>query len=332
MAFNTSVTGSSYLESTLDETFLDFGNQRQVTIVAGEYNQGFATNSGDFGVKYEDGESLFRVTVRYDRDLVGNLKTSEGFDTETSINGKLSLLGDVSYVSTNSPVSTDFGIGPEIKINNTDCLFALYSDRDNGSKYRIGYLSDTRLGFFALMANYASGSTPTLTGFFSTSSVRMTLSYNPDNHSLFTANILSFGNKPIDPYVMKGVLKEQIILTDRSVTDSDYTYVFPAWAFLEPKSRVSDVLRANVTYDLQKSNADGGFVDNAVMISLGGHNDLILSQYVVMRNIGTDAGVEPNVNSTYCGMGLGFKINHWKLVPVLNVQSHGLRLDMYLNY
>ncbi len=125
MAFNTSVTGSGYLESTLDETFLDFGNQRQVTIVAGEYNQGFATNSGDLGVKYEDGESLFRVTVRYDRDLVGNLKTSEGFDTETSINGKLSLLGDVSYVSTNSPVSTDFGIGPEIKINNTDCLFPI---------------------------------------------------------------------------------------------------------------------------------------------------------------------------------------------------------------
>lgn len=331
LVLNADALGKVNTMGTMTESFMNLGEGRSLTAVAGEYNLELATKSGDFGLKYEDGSSLFRGTIRYDRDRLGRLDPSFGSDTEASVTKNLTFLGDISDVTMGNPAHLDFGAGPQIKFGNNS-VFALYSDRDHISNYRAGYMFDTRSHFFSVLADYTAGTDPVITGYYSTPYTRFAVSYDPNSETLFSGTLLAFGNNQFVQYVTEGFFKEQFVLTtkNRSVPDSDYTYIFPSYFFLDPKERFSDVFRLNVTYSLRTENVNGGLVDNAVMMrTRPDGSGVIFTQYAYKN---TDiTGIQSNLS--YYGVGLGYRVGHLpNFTTILNVHSRGFRVDLALNF
>ena len=219
ISLNQSNIGVDNTSTTLSEIYLDFGNNRNLWVVGGQaYDQNLLNNSSDIGLKYVDGNNLLRVTVRDDKDALGNFGTSYGFDTETYLNKYVTFLGDVSNFKLNGKSYQDFGVGSQLKFSKKNSLVLIYSDRENTNNYRAGWMYEGSKDLFAFITDYKAGEMPAYTGYLSFNERdRFILSYDPNSGNLTSFNLLTFGNNDVSDYVMRGLLKQQYILTNRSI-------------------------------------------------------------------------------------------------------------------
>lgn len=323
--------GKDNTSTTLSETYLDFGHNRSLWIVGGQtYDSNLFSNSADFGLKYVDGKNLFRITMRDDKNLSGNFDISYGFDTETYINKAFTLLGDVSNFRIDGRRYVDFGVGPQIKFGTENSIFFIYGDRQNTNNYRIGYLFDGPTRLLSFFVDYKDGSTPIYTGFLSFVKYGRTFaSYNPNTKTLFSGSLFTFGNKELPDYAMRGLLKEQYILSNRSVVDSDNTAIPPSSLFVSPKDRHADVLRVHFSSDFKTGRFTGALIDNAFMIGTSGGSGYIFTQNLT-RNT---SAIRPMPVNTYCGAGFGYRFGHLaNLTPTVEIQSKGFTINLSASF
>lgn len=328
---NQTSIGSNNTSTTLSETFLDLGNNKSLWVVAGQtYDQNLLTNSSDLGIKYVDGgRNLLRLTCRDDENAAGSFGVACGFDTEVYLNKTFTLLGDVSNPVANGKRYLDFGVGQQIKFDGKNSIFFIYSDRQNTNNYRTGYLFSGTKDLFSVLMDYKSGAKPVFTGFMSFEDKdRFILFYDPNAQNVSVVNLLTFGNRPLPMYAMTGFLREQLILTTRSVVDSDNTIVFPAWFFVSPAHKYGDVLRVSVSTDLIVKAVPGAYIDNAFMISGAGGNGWILTQNFT-RNA---SPTKPGLSSTFYGAGVGRRWHPANLTAVLAGQSKGFTLNLSASF
>jgi hypothetical protein len=328
---NTTSLGKDYTSTTLSETFLDLGSGRSLWLVGGQaYDRNLFSNSADFGLKYVDGKNLFRVTVRDDENTSGSLDVSYGFDTEIYINKSLTLLGDVSDFRLNGRSYTDFGVGQQIKFGTKNSVVLIYSDRQNTNSYRVGYMFDAPNRLASFLVDYRDGAKPVYTGFLSfVKYERFIASYDPNTKTASTYNLFAFGNKEIGDYAMRTFLKEQYILTDRSVTDSDSTVVFPASFFVSPRHKYADLLRINVVSNLGTRDVIGAFLDNAFMIGTSKDSGYIFTQNFTKNT----SSMKPNVSDTHYGVGFGYRFGHLaNFTPILSIQSEGATINLSASF
>ncbi len=155
------------------------------------------------------------MTIRDDRNALGNFDVSYGFDTETYINKTFTLLGDVSSFSVDGRNYADFGVGQQIKFGESS-IVVMYGNRQNTNNYRLGYLLDNPGCLLAVLADYKEGAKPVYSGFLSLAKLdRFFASYDPNTKTFTSKNLLAFGNKELPAYAMVGFLKEQYILTEK---------------------------------------------------------------------------------------------------------------------
>lgn len=322
---NMASSGKDNASTTLSETYLDLGRNRTLWTVGGQaYDQNLLINTGDFGLKYVDGKNLFRGTIRYDSDALGKLGVSYGFDTETYINRHFTILGDVSKSKSNGKSHVDFGAGQQVKFGAKNSVLFIYGDRQNTNNYRLGYLFDSPGALVSILADYEQKTKPVFTGFLSVKNYRFTESYDPNSQNIFTANIFAFGNKQLPMYLMRGLLKEQYILTTRTVVDSDNTVVAPASLFVNPKGKFGDFLRVNISSDPKTKTVGSAFIDNAFMIRASGNDGFVLYQ-----NLNKNPGIKPNTYSVYYGAGIGYRFGRLaNLTPVVDAGPKGLLVNL----
>lgn len=289
-------------------------NDSELWVVGGEnYRQprndlDAGTINIDFGVKYVKGRNLFRATTVRTKER-DNIKLSYGADWDTNVASNnagtfgVSLLGDVSSVNGN----TDFGIGPKLTFSEDHSFFLLYSNRGGAASYRTGYmfLDKDRLSSFYL--NYPEGKKPDFETFLGLQDKWFRLSYDAETRNVSSRNLLSLGNKDLPGYATKGFFASQVILTDRSVKDSDFTMYFPSEFFLDPKNRTSGVLRFNAFYNTKTGHMDG-MVDGALMSRTRGKEGVVFT-----LNANKDA------SGKYYGVGAGY--NFGRITPIVKYQT-----------
>ena len=281
-------------------------NDGELWVVGGQ-NYNFAKNDFDAGLKYVKGKNLFRGTVATRKsDSKENL--SYGLDWDAAVVSpqpiQVSLLGDLSYVNEN----IDFGIGPKITFSENHSVFFLYSNRNNAHSYRAGYMFLDEKRLASVFVNYPEGKDPDYEAFFGGSDRRFQLSYNAADRKASSINIISFGNKNLPDYAAKGFFASQIILTDRSVEDSDFTMYFPAQFFLDPKGGISGILRFNAVYNTKDWSLDSGLLDGAVIFRTHENDGIILT-----------VNVDRNDEKKYYGGGIGYKFSHF--TPIIKYQA-----------
>lgn len=305
----------STLSSSL--TFFNFGKSELWLVGGQEYNAATGRRDFDIGLKYLKGKNLLRGTLATSRDSKGKERLSAGVDWDVVLdsykNADVSLLGDASSVYSRGR-HTDFGIGTKLTFSKNHNAFFLYSNRGEKDKssYRTGYMfySDEKLG--AVIVDYAKGGKPSATGFLGLPHQRIILSYDPNSHSISSNNILVFGNSPIPKYARAGLLANQFILTQRSVTDSDAAHFFQSPFFLDPKGKISDVLRVNFSYDTKQEELSSLLVYNALLVRTKDKDGIVFTQNINRAN-----------GKNYYGSGIGYKFGH--VTPVLIIQGGDAR-------
>ncbi len=198
------------------------------------------------------------------------------------------------------------------------------------NNYTLGYLLDSPKILLSILADYKAGSKPMYTGFLSLVKYdRFVASYDPNTKTFSSSNLFAFGNRELSSYVMVGVLREQYILTRRSVVDSDNTVGFPAASFVNPKNKYADVLRVSFSFDLGMKGFTGAFIDNAFMIRTSG-----TSGYLFVQNLTENASpIRPSVYSTYYGAGFGYRFGRLAdLTPILSFQSKGITINLSASF
>jgi len=323
--------GKDSTSTILSETYLDFGHNRNLWIVGGQaYDSNLFSNSADLGLKYVDGKNLFRVTIRDDKNSSGDFDVSYGLDTETYINKTFTLLGDVSNFRADGRSYVDFGVGPQIKFGTENSIFFIYGNRQNTDNYSLGYLLDGPKCLFSILANYRKGLAPVYTAFLSFVKYdRFTASYDPNTKTFSSYNLFSFGNKELPGYAMVGLLKEQYILTSRSVVDTDNTLVVPASFFVSPKNKYADVLRVNFSSNFETRSFTGAFIDNAFMIRTSGTSGYIFTQNLTKNT----SPIKSNTANNYYGAGFGYRFGHLAdLTPTFNFQSKGFTISLSTSF
>jgi hypothetical protein len=318
---NRSNVGINDSSTTLSETYLNFQKGRSVWIMEGQnYDTKMLYNSSDISVKYVDSKNLLHVTLRDDRDTSGKFQISYGADTEAYINRSATLLGDLSKLRVNGNSYIDFGVGPQIKFNKNNSVFFIYSNRQQTNNSRLGYLFDGSESLFSIFMDYKQHNKPVWTGFISINDYRRSyVSYDPNSRALSTANLLSFGNTPLPTYVMTGILKQQYILTNHSVLDSDNTVIPPSIIFVDPKHKIADVLRVHLSATVSPNTIPGALVDNALMINTSKRGGILFTQTLNK----SQSAMSPALSNTFYGAGGGYKFKGSQIAIAVGVQSQG---------
>jgi hypothetical protein len=188
---------------------------------------------------------------------------------------------------------------------------------------------DTPEKLFSVLTDYRTGLQPTMTGYFSLNYVVASVSYDPNTRTLSTSDMVAFGSKPIPEYFRRGFLKQQCILTNRSVTDSDANFIFPSAFILDPKNRIGDLLQFAFSYDRNGNTIQSGFFDNALMVKTSENGGIIFTQNAV-KYLST---AKPNLSETYFGIGFGYRFKKLdNFTPLLVVHSKGFTLNFSVSF
>lgn len=323
LGLNTTAYENGLNTSTASLTFFTFPKS-ELWLVGGQ-DYGPARNDFDIGLKYVKGSNLLRGTLVSSKGKDGKEEFSVGADWDVVLapyeNGSVSLLGDISSVEKDKR-RADFGIGTKLRLKNNHNAFFLYSGRDHASNYRTGYmfLDDEKIA--ALVADYPEGGKVAFTGYLGLPEHRFIASYDPNNHDVSSINIFTFGNEAMPYYARATFLSSQFILTQHSVTDSDYNHLFQSPFFLEPKGKASDVLRLHFSYDTKDRNLRSLYMNNALMVRTQDKNGVVLVQNIDRIN-----------GNMYYGGGVGYKFRN--ITPVIIFQAGGKRritFDLNFSY
>lgn len=308
---NTTAYENGLSASTASLTFFTFPKSELWLVGGQDYGNG--KNDFDIGLKYVRGNNLLRGTLVSSKDKRGEQKISAGADWDVVLapyeNGGVSLLGDVSSVG-NGERRTDFGIGTKLRLNKNHNAFFLYSNRgeERASGYRAGYmfLDDEKIA--ALVADYPEGGKAAFTGYLGLPEHRFIASFDPNNHDVSSVNVFTFGNKPMPYYARASFLSSQLILTQHSVTDSDYNHLFQSPFFLDPKGKVGDVARLHFSYDAKNDVMKSLYFYNALMVKNKEKSGLVLTQNIDKKD-----------GKMYYGGGIGYKFG--QMTPVVIFQA-----------
>ncbi|HIH50585.1 MAG: hypothetical protein ABSE71_01105 [Candidatus Micrarchaeaceae archaeon] len=315
----TSLIGKSTASGTLSETYVNLGDNRQLAIVGGEtYNRNLV-GEGDVGLRYDNGNSLYRITVFSDKNKFGGFDTSYEFDYEQWINERFSVLGNVGDFRLNGVSYPDISMGPQVRFGKQSSVFLIYSDIEHTNNYRFGYLFDDKgekPKLFSFLVDYGPKTLPTVTGWLCYPNITLETSLNADNRYMFTFATFSFGNKPLPLYFRENSPIQQSILVTRQLatapdgilafTDTENNIIFPASAFVDPVGRYGYVIRVASTLNLKTGNALSGFITSAFMIARPGSSDRKKSGVIFTQ--GFYKRWYPNFSATYPELGAGYRL------------------------
>lgn len=332
IGLNTSKYDDYSSTSTVSMTFFTFPKSELWLISGQDYsavnrNEAGTKKEFDIGLRYVRGDNLLRGTLVSSNDKNGKQKISAGADWDVVLapyeNGGISLLGDVSSVGRTSR-QTDFGIGTKFRLRDNHNVFFLYSKRgeNRASSYRTGYMFLDKEKMAALVADYPENGKLVFTGYLGLPEHRFIASYDPNNHDVSSVNVVTFGNEPLPYYARATFLSGQLILTQHSVTDSDYNYLFQSPFFLEPKGKASDVLRLHFSYDTEHDKLRGLYLYNALMVKTEGKKGIVLTQNIDKAN-----------GNMYYGGGAGYKFGHATPVAIFQTgDKRRITFDLNFSY
>ena len=327
LGLNTTQYNDCFSTSSASLTFLEFPKSELWFVGGQDYNCNTDQNDFDVGLKYLKNRNLFRGTLVASKDKQGRQKISGGIDWDAVLASykdvDISLLGDISSVDKGNR-HTDFGIGTKLTLSKNHNAFFLYSNRgeNKDSSYRIGYMFLDKKNLASIVADYTENKKPAFTGFLGLPDYRFILSYNPNSDVVSSNNILSFGNEPL-PYYARAVFPaNQLILTQRSISDSDANHFFQSPFFLSPKRKLSDVVRLNFSYDTKNGKLENLLFYNALLIRTKGKQGIVLTQNANRSN-----------GDTFYGGGIGYRFG--RITPVVIFQTGDKRrvtFDLNFSY